>query len=1348
MKLLIVILSLLVCGLNVLAQPITQLFYEEDYTVEVSQWTAKTGLPTWLIFDLSENKQGYIWLATERGLVRFDGREFTTYNEKKNGFRVSSTFRAIEDVNGLLWVFGKTRDSKVVIDVFDPILEQAVPLEEYIGTSIPLSIKSHLGIYSMAGALWILDPVTRVGGKYDGEWHWQLRDTTSHSEHYSRYFPLQHQEFLRQEVRAGVTYLERIDSLGNILHQERKDNLTQQVISVSDDYQIWFPMVNPTNSQIERIGFCNNNGKFTHSTPLSEIKQDLSTTTIPQSFHFFLGSKGVALQYENSKIQLYEKGKALPFDLGQMMLDAFKAETTWAFWMTENNAFWFRSAKGLFRVLVRPKIFRNLITDEGGPVSFRGILPLSDSTLIANTYKGSRLINTRTGTNERIHFWDDLSYISGKGFLKQGDDLWITGHFNFLIRYSLSASKAQNAYNIRPGFPEYDGTDLLMLGDTLLIGSHLGLLHLRPGDTVATIRNFPDTTIHCFYKNFAGIWLGTGEGLQLLDHQGKALQRFDFTTEAESLPKVIFHIHEDREGFFWMATNQGLLRWSPFSTKPPKIYTVVDGLSNNKLHAVYEDKHNQLWLPSNYGLMRMDKTSGQITTYYKEDGLPDSEFNQMSHFQDKEGRLYFGTIDGLCIFHPDSLAINASLNQEVLLQISKVVVYERNTETPKLNTKQVIETGKIRLNPQENRVIINLTPNYLSGREVAYEWCLANEGMNWRAMSSPSLELSNFSYGRHKLRIRAYSIGNALNDQREIVISIFVMRPFYLRPWFIITMIGLLGLGLWWMVHRRSQRLIAANIKLKTEVENATKELRQLDAMKSRFFINISHELRTPLSMILGPVTSLSKQAFPPDQMSQLQRIKRSTKQLRQMVEEILDLARLEAGKLELREEVVLFSPFIRRVVNTFDSLAESRNIVYELELDAPENLRIKLDTQKVERILNNLISNALKFTGREGRVLVKASAGSEVILLAVEDTGLGINDADLNRVFDRYYQARHQGNMENGGLGIGLALCKELTAFLGGQLEVESELGKGSIFFLSLPISVAEESLLELKTNREQDVLKRTRLLTLPPPVSVEGQPTVLIVEDNDDFRAYLLEILRPYFRLVYANDGLDALEVLNQQEVDLVVSDVMMPRMDGFELLKSIRSKPQQWGLPFILLTARSEQADQLYGLRLGVDTYLSKPFEQNELIARIHNLLDNQQKRKAAFEGAIISEREKRLGSTMVKVPALSGPSFDELWLIDLEALLTKHIREPQLKVRDLARDMAMSERSFRDKLISCTGLKPSQYILQARLQLAYRLLEDKRYPTIAELTYAIGLQSTAYFSKSFKSFYGKSPSEMMK
>jgi signal transduction histidine kinase/DNA-binding response OmpR family regulator/ligand-binding sensor domain-containing protein len=1329
-----------------LAQPVTQLFYEEDYTVEVNQWTAKAGLPSWLIFDLFENKQGYIWLATDRGLVRFDGHEFTVYSEKKYGFRSTVAMYVVEDLKGNLWTFLKLRD-KYIIDVFDPVLEQAVPLEDYIETSLPLAQFHNLSTYAIGDTLWILDPVTRVGGMYDGEWHWKLRDTTSHSEDYSRYFPSGNQGFIRQEVREGVSYLERIDSLGNMLHQEHKGELSQQPVFMNDDYQIWFPKKNPITSQIERIGFCDKDGKFTHSVPLSEIKQGLRARTIPGTVHFLLGAEGVALQYENSKIQLYEKGKVLPFDLGQLMLDAFKAETSWTFWMTKDNSFWFRSVKGLFRIKVRPRVFRNLITEEEGPVSFRSILSLSDTILLANTYKGSRLLNVRSGTNEYISLPNNLSDRSSKGLLMHGGNVWISGHFNPLIYYNLAERKVQDTYRVKPRFPAYEGTGLFMLDDTLLIGSQLGLLHLRPGDTVVTIRNFQDTTIHCFYENNAGIWLGTNEGLQLLSHEGRALQRFDLLAATESSSRSVFHIYEDKEGFFWMATDQGLLKWQPFSTKHPKTYTIADGLSSNMIHAVYEDKHNQLWLPSNYGLMRMDKTSGRITTYYKEDGLPDSEFNYMSHFQDEEGKLYFGTIDGLCIFHPDSLAVKTSLKQKVRLQIAKVVVYERNTETPKLSTKQVIDTEELRLHPDENRVIINLTPNYLLGHDVVYEWQLSSEGENWRIMPTPMLELSNLDYGRHELKIRAYSVGNAINDRREVAISIFVMRPFFLQRWFIITMIGLLGLGVWWIIRIRSQRLIAANIRLQAKVEDATKELRQLDAMKSRFFINISHELRTPLSMILGPVTSLSKQPFPPEQMSQLQRIKRSTKQLRQMTEEILDLARLEAGKLELREEVVVFSPFIKRVFNAFHSLAVSRNINYKLVLDAPVDLRLMLDTQKVERILNNLISNALKFTGRGGQVMVKVVVDSTAIMMAVEDTGVGINEADLKRIFDRYYQARHQGILENGGLGIGLAMSKELAVFLGGDLEVESELGKGSVFSIKLPVLVADEALPELKTTSEQDILTKTRLLTLPPPANTAGQPMVLIAEDNDDFRAYLLEILRPYYRLVQASDGLEALDVLNQQEVDLVVSDVMMPRMDGFELLKAVRSQPQQWGLPFILLTARSEQADQLYGLRLGVDTYLSKPFEENELIARIHNLLSNQQKRKAAFEAAMTPMPET---SALVSAPtqAPKGPSFDELWLIDLEKLLEKRIQDTHLKVGDLAQAMAMSERSFRDKLKNCTGLKPSQYILQARLQLAYRLLEEKRYPTIAELVYAVGFQSKAYFSKAFKIQYGKSPSDMMK
>jgi signal transduction histidine kinase/DNA-binding response OmpR family regulator len=1003
---------------------------------------------------------------------------------------------------------------------------------------------------------------------------------------------------------------------------------------------------------------------------------------------------------------------------------------------------------------IKKRLFTTYNHQDNIITSTRGMVGIGDSLLMVNTYAGMFRIDL-----PEKHF-SSLPIANGynnMGFLKEGNKLWVSKSFADLVYYDLLKENYQ-AFPFEYYKEEYNGYRLHRLNDsTLWIASHLGLLAFNEKTTSFQPHLLQDTSAYYWYTNDQGLWLGSQYGLFLFDQEGKRKKHFPILGDDKVRPRV-YYIHEDKAGLFWLGTEQGLICWDPDRDRYKK-YTVNDGLSDEKIHAVFEDSHGHLWLSSNYGLMRFRKSDGYVTTYLEKDGLPSNEFNFLAYFQREDGLLFLGGVNGIVSFYPDSVGYQ---QQSILhLGIASIAAYDRETEAVVNKTRKAMERGVIEVKPSQNRLEISLVPHYLTDNEVIYEWRFPLENEQWKVLSEPKLLLINPKYGSYPVEFRAYPVGNK-NLQSEILsLQLKILKPIYLRWWFISLLSLVVIGGLLGYFKLRQLQLKQRNEELEQEVNDRTlelqgklvtidqqsKELRQLDAMKSRFFINISHELRTPLSMILGPVTNLSKQDLPPEQMSQLQRIKRSTKQLRQMTEEILDLARLEAGKLELREEVVLFSSFIRRVVNAFHSLAESRNIVYELAIDAPADLRLKLDAQKVERMLNNLISNALKFTGRGGRVVVKASVDSTTIMLSVEDTGVGIKEADLPRIFDRYYQARHQKTLENGGLGIGLALCNELASFLGGQLAVKSKLGKGSTFVLKLPIAIAAATDFEQLASERTDIITKTRLLTLPPPANTAGQPMVLIAEDNDDFRAYLLEILRPYYRLVQASDGLEALDVLNQQEVDLVVSDVMMPRMDGFELLKAVRSQPQQWGLPFILLTARSEQADQLYGLRLGVDTYLSKPFEENELIARIHNLLSNQQKRKAAFEAAMIPMPET---SALVSAPtqAPKGPSFDELWLIDLEALLAQKIRNPQLKVGDLAREMAMSERSFRDKLKDCTGLKPSQYILQARLQLAYRLLEEKRYSTIAELVYAIGFQSKAYFSKNFKTKFGKSPSELLK
>ncbi|WP_020538205.1 hybrid sensor histidine kinase/response regulator transcription factor [Lewinella cohaerens] len=1349
------------CCLSMDGQSVERRYVDGDYILEISLWTKEDGLPSWHIFDIIEDKKGVLWLATNVGLVRFDGNSFTTYNGEEHGLSSNRIGRIAEDVNGNIWLFCSQGDDRV-FDVFDPIEESAIPLQSYINEELPLSSYSHYGFFRQQDTIWLLDPVSGKGGRYQGEWEWLLNDTSTSrvlgimgkTEDFPYYYPRKDGLFWVWKTKEGKLGLYVIDRNGKELSNLNFGHNISRFSTVDEDLNLYYWSQPQYLGDLDTLFSFGDNSIRTY--PYGSYPSISWGNSAYHNHSRFLkiNKDGFGFAANNATSFFFKEDEILFENLGSLLAKDFQARINEIIVLIDNESFWFNSPEGLFRMRVKKSLFTTYTHQDDIITSVRGMVGIGDSLLMVNTYAGMFQVDLHE------KYFSSLPIANGynnMGLLKEENQVWVSKSSDDLMLYNL-IDRNYKTYPFRFYNGEYNGYSLHRLNDTALwIASHLGVLAFNEKSGSIQPQLMQDTSAYFWHTNNQGLWLGCQYGLFLFNEEGQRKKHFPVLEDDKTELRVYF-IHEDEDGVFWLGTNQGLVCWNQEDETYRK-YTVEDGLSDNKIHAIYEDSYGHLWLPSNYGLMRFRKSDGYVTTYLEKDGLPSNEFNFLAYFQREDGLLFLGGVNGIVSFYPDS--IGAQAQAKLHLQMAKVVVYDRKTEAVINKTRQGIERGLVEIRPSQNRLEISLVPHYFIDSEVVYEWRFPWESEQWKVFSGAILSLINPNYGTYPVEFRAYPVGNKKLQSKILSLQLKVLKPIYLRWWFFALLALTVGGGFYGYFRLRQLQLKLHNEELEQEVNDRTlelqekletidlqaKELRQLDEMKSRFFINISHELRTPLSMILGPVIALSKEQFSTEHMSQLQRIKRSTKQLRQMIEEILDLARLEAGKLELREEVVVFSPFIKRVFNAFHSLAVSRNINYKLVLDAPVDLRLMLDTQKVERILNNLISNALKFTGRGGQVMVKVVVDSTAIMMAVEDTGVGINETDLARIFDRYYQARHQGILENGGLGIGLAMSKELAVFLGGDLEVESELGKGSVFSIKLPVLVADEALPELKTTSEQDILTKTRLLTLPPPANAAEQPMVLIAEDNDDFRAYLLEILRPYYRLVQASDGLEALDVLNQQEVDLVVSDVMMPRMDGFELLKAVRSQPQQWGLPFILLTARSEQADQLYGLRLGVDTYLSKPFEENELIARIHNLLSNQQKRKAAFEAAVIPEKEE-VGASSEKAPPLPGLSFDELWLIDLEALLAQKIRNPQLKVGDLAREMAMSERSFRDKLKDCTGLKPSQYILQARLQLAYRLLEEKRYSTIAELVYAIGFQSKAYFSKSFKLIYGKSPSEMLK
>ena len=548
------------------------------------------------------------------------------------------------------------------------------------------------------------------------------------------------------------------------------------------------------------------------------------------------------------------------------------------------------------------------------------------------------------------------------------------------------------------------------------------------------------------------------------------------------------------------------------------------------------------------------------------------------------------------------------------------------------------------------------------------------------------------------------------NQALELALQRQQLRTYQYTVGAAIILLLLLGIGLY--LQRRSKRALAQQNKL---IRRQADELRTQDEAKTRFFANVGHELRTPLTLILGPVTTLAAQkGLATRQRKLLDLANRSGRQLRDLIDQILDFNRLEAGALRLNPRPTDLSDFMEELLAPFRELAGPKRIDYQYQLTVAGQADI--DRTLYRRIVSNLVGNAIKFTPESGAVTVSIAIANNQLQFRVRDTGPGIAEADRERIFERYYQSE-PGRHAASGSGIGLSLVREYTQLLGGSVTVESRVGEGAVFTVLLPLKI-----------------------TISAAVSVSKTsgvpPRLLLVEDQPAMLEYVQLLLADRYPLCTATDGHAALAMLAKYpSVELVVSDVMMPGLDGFGLLERLRADAASRSLPVLLLTALTQETHRLRALRLGVDDYLTKPFEEVALLTTVARLLGRREEREEA----------------VVEVTAEDAPTLgaeDQEWLDRFEAYVRAHHRKPDFSVNQLAATFAMSESTLLRRLKRLVGLSPSRYLYELRLAEGRELLRSGRHTTVAEVAYAVGYADARAFSKAYQKHYGVPPSAHLK
>ncbi len=591
----------------------------------------------------------------------------------------------------------------------------------------------------------------------------------------------------------------------------------------------------------------------------------------------------------------------------------------------------------------------------------------------------------------------------------------------------------------------------------------------------------------------------------------------------------------------------------------------------------------------------------------------------------------------------------------------------------------------------------------------------------------------------------------AKNKELELQVKSDQLRTSVFAIVFAFLLVALTLIGLY--IQRQGKKKIAEQYNL---IQQQTEQLKSLDAAKSRFFANVSHELRTPLALIFGPLKTVLKSGTLDNRnFTILKKAQQSSEDLLKLVASILDLSKLEHGKLKLRESTEPIFPLVQRIVSNFESFAERSGTDLIFNYKAEKNLRLEIDREKVETMLNNLLSNAIKFTPKGGKVSVTVEDKGNALLLVVKDTGRGISQNDLPKIFNRFYQTEEKNAPAEGGTGIGLALCQELAHLMRGSIKAESTLGEGSTFFVEIPRKeVMGTSSVEVPTGLEESK-NLANEQTVNAPLVVETNKnadplshlsTILVVEDNHSLRDYLSTILGIQYHVLTAENGKEALELL-QDHIDpssadndvpppsLIISDLMMPIMDGFQLLDKLKSDSMFSHLPVVMLTARADIKDKLKALRIGVDDYILKPFDDEELMVRIENLLKNQ-----ATRNMVVAEDHETN-----ELPTTSEE--DRLWLEGFEAYVDQNIADIQLSVPSLSEHFAMSGSSLLRQLKRLTGLTPAKYLQEIRLEQGRQLLETRTYNSISRVANEVGYADARSFSRTFKKRYGKSPSEFL-
>lgn len=845
-------------------------------------------------------------------------------------------------------------------------------------------------------------------------------------------------------------------------------------------------------------------------------------------------------------------------------------------------------------------------------------------------------------------------------------------------------------------------------------------LQFKPVINNKNLSELPSPLTINLNQDHSGIyWLTSQKGLSRLIIDDENYPKVKNYTEQDGLiTSGVLSTYITKNGELWVATRKGISQYDS-GQDVFKSYGKRDGLTNSFVYHLQEDENSNLWLSTNGGLFRFNTSTKQFANYTPKDGVQSTEFNLGAVFKNEKGNLFFGGIGGLNKFSTENIN---ELDKELPIAITSV-------RSEKSAYYTIEDNYDFNFNYDEFPIQIKFSAiDYRPNKNIEYQYRLLPSNDRWSKLRDKNdIQLLTLAPGDYTIEIQGLSRDIAWKSAPTIL-SFSIMPPWY-RSHVAYLSYLLLFLGIVYAFYRISLQRQRAG--------QESRRLQDLDDLKSRFITNITHEFRTPLTIILGYLGNLKEQFTAQDKVStSLDTIEQNSNNLLDLVNQMLDLAKLEKGQLSVNLIQNDIAAFSSHIVDSFKSIASDKRI--HLKFDAqPKEILMDFDAEKIRQILTNLISNAIKFSPQDSELsIILEKINSRILSIEVADQGYGISAGELPFIFDRFYQVENAEHKVSQGTGVGLALTKELVELFNGSINVESKVNGGTTFKIELPITNTAPTKTVDQVERQMTV--GTVVPQTDDVISDDDANSVLIVEDNTDMARYIASCLKPDYKVTFAKDGKEGLEIANKQIPDIIVTDVMMPIMDGFELTQKLQADANTNHIPIIMLTSKAMQEDRLEGITSGADAYLTKPFQKKELQLRMQMLINKRQQLHERYRvNTIVEQKEAQPKPTDKKI----------LFLNTVIEAIHQHIEDSSFGSTELAKFLAMSDSQLYRKLKAISNTSTAVFMRKVRLEKGKELLKSSQL-SVSEVAYAVGFNDPNWFSKTFKEEFKQSPTEFRK